>query len=208
MFKKIICCILFNVIFGCDSKSEQNQVEVEQAESKINIDTKANEALSFAQNRGMNTDFCILIDFSKHSGLKRFYIWDFNENKIVEEFLVSHGAGDNPWSGTSTKDNPIFSNENNSHKSSLGKYEIGERGWSQWGINIKYLLHGLESTNSNALQRVIVLHGWEAVPDTEIFPNGTPEGWGCPALSNAAMTKVDSYFKNVTKPVLLWIYNE
>lgn len=156
----------------------------------------------------MNTDFCILIDFSKHSGLKRFYILDFNQNKTVEEFMVSHGAGDNPWSGTASKDSPTFSNENNSHKSSLGKYEIGERGWSQCGINVKYLMHGLEESNSNALQRVVVLHSWEAIPNDEIFPQGTPEGWGCPALFNDAMTMVNTYLKDVNKPVLMWIFNE
>lgn len=208
MLKQTIFSIIFILFIGCSSKSGQNLEENTPNKTEINIKTKAEEALNFAQNRGMNTEFCILIDFSKHSGLKRFFIWDFNQNKIIEEFLVSHGAGDNPWSGTASKESPTFSNENNSHKSSLGKYEIGERGWSQWGINVKYLMHGLEASNSNALQRVVVLHGWEAIPNEEVYPQGTAEGWGCPALSNDAMKKVDSYLKDVKKPVLMWIYNE
>ena len=69
-------------------------------------------------------------------------------------------------------------------------------------------MHGLEETNSNALKRVIVLHSWELVTNEETYPEGTPEGWGCPAVSNEAMETIDGYLKGVEKPVLLWIYNE
>ena len=52
------------------------------------------------------------------------------------------------------------------------------------GVKIKYVLHGLDSTNSNALKRYIVFHWWEAVSDDEVYPDGTPEGWGCQTISN------------------------
>jgi len=60
------------------------------------------------------------------------------------------------------------------------------------GIKVKYLLVGKDSTNRNALKRTIVLHSWEAVSDNDIYSNGTLEGWGCPALSNNNMRKLDS----------------
>ncbi len=96
-------------------------------------------------------------------------------------------------------------NTANSYASSEGKYIIGERGYSQWGINVKYLLHGMDETNSNALQRIIVLHGWDQVTDTPLYPDGTPEGWGCPAVSNNAMRKLDALLKSSEKRVLMWV---
>jgi hypothetical protein len=38
-------------------------------------------------------------------------------------------------------------------------------------------MHGLEKTNSNALQRFIVFHSWNLMSDEEVFPKGSPEGW-------------------------------
>ena len=203
-----IAIFLLYIISVGSCTSEPIGKEQQKFIQKIDITTKAEEALAYVESKGMNTDFCILIDFSLHSGYKRFFIWDFNAKRVVESFMVSHGAGNHSWSGTSSKDDPTFSNEDGSHLSSLGKYQIGERGWSNWGIHIKYLMHGLEETNSNALKRVIVLHSWELVTNEETYPEGTPEGWGCPAVSNEAMETIDGYLKGVEKPVLLWIYNE
>ena len=75
------------------------------------------------------------------------------------------------------------------------------------GIHVNYRLHGLESTNSNAFSREIVLHSWESVADLETYPKGTPEGWGCPAVSDNTMRTLDSLLQNSGENVLLWIYN-
>lgn len=176
---------------------------------KVNIEktrTKANEALTFCANKNFNTDFCILIDMRLHSGVKRFFVWDFRKDTIVESFLVGHGCGDNPWSYDLSKEKPTFSNKDGSHCSSLGKYKLGERGYSNWGVHVKYLMHGLEATNSNALARTIVFHSWEDVTDEEIYPKGTVEGWGCPTISNNNMNRIDPQLKASGKPVLMWIY--
>lgn len=69
---------------------------------------------------------------------------------------------------------------------------------------MNYLLHGKEKTNSNAVKRAIVLHSWEAVSNDEVYPNGTPEGWGCPAISNESMKEIDEILKQ-NKNVLMWI---
>jgi len=167
---------------------------------------KAAEALAYCQEKGFSTSHCILIDFSVHSGLNRLVLWDFNSNKALYSCLVSHGCGSRPWSGDETKTSPVFSNAHGSHSSSLGKYKIGERGYSSWGVHSKYLLHGLESSNSQALARTIVFHSWDAIPDKELYPAGTPEGWGCPAVSNNAFKFIDPYLRGSSKPVLMWIY--
>jgi hypothetical protein len=190
------------------AKKETN-VELKKPElDLVKTKKKAQEALEFCRSKKMNTDFCILIDMSLHSGVNRFVIWDFKEEKISGQHLVGHGCGNNTWSSDESKEDPTFSNEDGSHLSSLGKYKLSGRGHSDWGINVKYLMHGLEETNSNAIKRFIVFHSWNLMSDKEVFPKGSPEGWGCPTISNNAMRKIDPMIEKSEKPVLMWIYNE
>jgi len=196
------------LFLSCVSKSEKQHKTESYTLDYSSIKAKAAEAFRYVSSKSMNTDFCILIDMKIHSGRNRFFIWDFKKDTITHSFLVGHGCCDNPWGKDYSKENPSFSNIENSHCSSLGKYKIGERGVSSWGVKTKYLLHGLEETNSNALKRVIVFHSWEAVSDVETFPKGTPEGWGCPTLSNYNFRLIDQKLKNVNRPVLMWIYND
>ena len=174
----------------------------------IPILTKANKAKKFCLENELNTDFCILIDMSIHSGKNRLFVYNFKTDSIINTALCAHGCCDNEWSADSTKTAPYFSNIPDSHCSSIGKYKIGKRGYSNWGININYRLHGLESTNSNAYSRAIVLHSWDIIAEKETYPTGSPEGWGCPAVSNNFMRKLDSLIKDEQKSILLWIYNK
>lgn len=167
---------------------------------------KAAEALKFCKAKGYSTDFCILIDMSLHSGVKRFFVYDLKGDSIKNSFLVGHGCCRNPWSTDYSKTSPVFSNKDGSHCSSLGKYKLGERAYSNWGVNVKYVMHGLEASNSNALARVIVFHSWEEVSDSEVWPAGTPEGWGCPTISNNSFKLIDPVIKASGKPVMMWIY--
>lgn len=168
---------------------------------------KAAECLQFCRQKGYNTHYCILIDMSLPSGVKRFLVWDFHKNNILISGLVSHGCGNDPWSGVWSKDKPSFSNADGSHCTALGKYLVGEREYSAWGVHVKYLLSGLDSTNNNALKRQIVFHSWEEVPEQEVYPQGTPEGWGCPAISNNTMKIVDPLIRKQSPQLILWIYN-
>ena len=190
------------------SENEKTSEIIKPELDLIKTKKKAEEALVFCKSKKMNTDICILIDMSLHSGLNRFVIWDFKEQKVVNKYLVGHGCGNNSWSSDESKDNPKFSNEDGSHLSALGKYQLGERGRSDWGIHVKYLMHGLEETNNNALKRFIVFHSWELMSDEEVYPKGSPEGWGCPTISNNAMKELDPIIQNSEKPLLMWIYNE
>lgn len=213
---KIIKVCFLTLAFLCLSCSDQKKntfkffTSSNEEKPSLNIqktNKKAEEALSFCKQKKFNTDFCILIDMSLHSGVNRFFIYDFNEKKITKKYLVGHGCGNYIWSWAQSKDSPGFSNEDGSHLSSLGKYKIGERGVSEWGIKVKYLMHGLEETNNNALKRAIVFHSWEKMEDNEIYPQGSPEGWGCPTVSNNALREIDPILQETSKPVLMWIYN-
>jgi len=168
---------------------------------------KAKQALAFCRQKGYNTNYCILIDMSLPSGVKRFMVWDFKKDDILISGLVSHGCGSGPWSGTWSKDKPVFSNADGSHCTALGKYQVNGRAYSMWGIHVKYFLTGLESSNNNALGRQVVFHSWEQVPEADVYPNGTVEGWGCPAISNNTMKIVHPLIRSQKKHLLLWIYN-
>jgi len=203
MLRKIYLSIVFSMFMvNCNAP-------VKPEASKHNDNTRAysKEAKDYCTKHKVNTDFYILIDLSVHSGLNRLYVWDFNKNEVTHSFTVSHGCGKNIWGFDESKTNPTISNAFDSHCSSIGKYYIYERGYSNWGIHVKYRLQGLEKTNSNAERRTVVLHGWDAITDNEIYPNGTAEGWGCPAVSNNAMKLLDKMLKQQQKKTLLWIIN-
>jgi hypothetical protein len=206
--KKALILIIIVVIsaFGYNRYSRfaaiRNKPKIETA----TLDNKAKEALAFCKKNNYNQDFCILIDMSIHSGLNRFFVYDFKKDTLSMSMLVGHGCGNYPWSSDWTRAKPSFSNVDGSHCSSLGKYKIGKRAYSDWGIHIKYVLHGLEKSNSNAESRYVVFHSWEKVSEKEIYPDGTPEGWGCPTISNENMKFIDPMLQKVDKPVLMWIY--
>lgn len=206
--KKCVLLLLACCWMSCTSSTTTaaDEIEVHMAERLQLLEERIPEAELYVRQKGFNTEWALIADLGAHSGLPRLHLWDFSQQKPLKSWMVSHGCGPHPWGGTASKSNPSFSNENDSHLSSLGKYRIGERGVSQWGVGIKYLLYGLESTNNRAMQRAIVLHSWEAVPDAANYPEGTPEGWGCPAISNAAMLELDPLLRSSSRPVLLWIY--
>ena len=205
--------ILFSFCSACVQNTAEPSVsliatplpEVKKTQAPI-LQKKAAEALAYCKNKKLNRQLCFLLDMSIHSGKNRFFVWDFEQQKVVDKGLVSHGCCQNEWGADATKTKPVFSNVEGSHCSSLGKYKVGERGYSQWGINIKYLLHGLEKSNRNALERYIVLHGWNLIANEQTYPQGTPEGWGCPAVSNDFMRRLDKRLKQSEGEVLMWIY--
>jgi L,D-transpeptidase catalytic domain len=196
-----ILAIVF--LFCCQTK---NKAETIQTKVAIPIAPKAKEALAYCKKKRFNTEFCFLADMSVHSGKKRLFLWNFKTQKIESKYMVGHGCGDESWGKDDTKESPTFSNIVDSHRSSLGKYKLGDRGFSNWGINIKYLMHGLEASNSNAQKRIVVFHSWEKMPQNEVFPIGSPEGWGCPTVANEDMKIIDKKLKTTAKPVLFWMY--
>jgi hypothetical protein len=163
------------------------------------------EALDYCKKNEFNEDYYFLLDLSIHPGKNRFFVYDFKENKISDKNLVTHGSCDQFEENPKKWEKAKFSNKTDSHCSMKGKYKIGKRDYSSWGINVKYWLHGLEETNQNAVKRVVVLHSWNAVSNEEIYPKVSPLSWGCPAVSDEFMRKLDAKLKLTKKPVLLWI---
>ncbi|MCU4189470.1 murein L,D-transpeptidase catalytic domain family protein [Flavobacterium sp. HXWNR29] len=191
--------LLIAVCFFCCNNSEVETLTVKDYNSYHK------EAKTFCKENDYNESYYFLVDLSIHSGKNRFFIYDFASKKVLDKNLVTHGSCDqfeeNPDKWKKVK----FDNRVDSHCSMKGKYKIGNRDYSSWGINVKYWLHGLESTNKNAEKRVVVLHSWSAVKNKEVYPKYSPLSWGCPAVSDAFMEKLDERLQQSEKPVLLWI---
>ncbi len=187
-----------------DALTPDSQKEEEWQLVFSKLKHKADTIKQFCKQKRFNTKYCFLVDFSRHSGRNRFFAWDLKRDTILFSGLCCHGYGKN-----STKSTPEFSNQLNSYCSSLGKYKIGESGYSKWGIHILYKLYGLDRTNSNACRRSVVLHSYSPVPESEIYPIHLPLGWsqGCSVISKETMTKADNLLKEQTEPVILWIYD-
>lgn len=206
IIKLVLLIILSLVVAGgifVYGRSGETSID-RHADSYNLLKLKADSARNYCKQHGLNTRYCFLVDFSIHSGRKRFFVWDFKGDSIKYASLCAHGYGKN---STATK--PVYSNVEGSFCSSLGRYSVGIRSHSKWGINVHYKLHGLESTNDNAYKRFVVLHSFTPVPKAEVYPMHLPLGMsqGCPVICNEAMTRIDALLKTLKEPVLLWMYH-
>ncbi len=97
-------------------------------------------------------DMVGIADFALHSAQPRFHFVDL-ANQRVESFLVTHGTGsDSEHDGWLKR----YSNIEGSEATSRGAYMT--RSWyvGKFGTSIR--MDGLDPTNSNALDRAIVMH--------------------------------------------------
>ncbi len=116
-------------------------------------------------------------DFSKTSDQKRFVVVDLDNKKILSHTYVAHGRNSGDLKATS------FSNEKESHKSSLGFFKVGSI--IQTALHgPALLLDGLEcGKNDNARAREIIIHGAWYVCESFVQQYGyTGKSFGCPAL--------------------------
>jgi hypothetical protein len=117
-----------------------------------------------------------IVDFSKPSRQKRIWVIDFKAKKLLFHTYVAHGQG----SGADMA--KVFSNEVNSHQSSLGFYVTGNTYSGKHGLSLK--LNGMDrGFNNRALERAIVVHGADYVSKDFIKQQGRlGRSHGCPAL--------------------------
>jgi hypothetical protein len=118
-----------------------------------------------------------ICDFSQASDQKRFVVVDLDHKKVLSHTYVAHGKNSGDLTATS------FSNEKDSHKSSLGFFKIGSV--IQTALHgPALLLDGLErGKNDNARAREIIIHGAWYVCESFVRQYGyTGKSFGCPAL--------------------------
>jgi len=184
------------------TKEEENEEEEETTASPenttiINILTK--KVNNYAIQNDLSTEYCFLVDMSLPSGRNRFFIYDLKKNYIVYSGLVSHGSCNETFLAR-----PKFSNESKSGCSSLGKFKVGEFYTGKYGKSFR--LYGLDNCNSNAYKRAVVIHGYDCVPDEEIYPRVLCNSLGCVMVSYKFFDKISRIIRKSEKPIVLWIY--
>jgi hypothetical protein len=121
-----------------------------------------------------------IVNFDLHSAKPRFFVFDVVA-QTTDSYLCAHGRG----SEGPTDDGfaNVFSNRKGSKATSLGIYRCAETYEGKNGYSLR--LDGLESTNSNARSRTIVVHGADYVSESFAERHGrVGRSEGCPALDH------------------------
>ncbi|MDD6209798.1 MAG: murein L,D-transpeptidase catalytic domain family protein [Bacteroidales bacterium] len=142
-------------------------------------------------------DIITLIDFSKPSTCKRFFVLNLSQKKILYSSYVSHGRNSGGNFATS------FSNQAGSYKSSLGFYLTENTYQGKNGYSL--VLNGLEKgINDKAKERAIVIHGAAYANPSFITSCGRlGRSLGCPALPLSVSREIIDLIKEGS---LLYIY--
>ena len=149
----------------------------------------AMRAYDRAQQAGAiaNPGLLTLIDYTRPSVDRRLWVIDLRSGEVLFNELVAHGRGSGDNLATA------FSNDDNSHMSSVGLFVtrdvyVGHNGYS---LRLDGLDRGL---NDHALSRAIVIHGAAYVSEVigkQIGRLG--RSWGCPAVRpEIARTLIDT----------------
>ena len=187
MFKKNIKTI--SIIFSLLSIITGGIV-IHSSSVPADLMVKTIELQSYCRFHGYNTDYGILVDYSRHSFQQRLYVVDLNTGDIVMRSLCGHGKG-----GDSNIFKGEFSNIPDSNCSSLGHYKIGrERRMYNYPINA-FELDGLDKTNSNAKARAILIH-----------PAVGPRSLGCVTLPFLNYKRLAKKLHEQCGSTIMWIY--
>lgn len=115
-------------------------------------------------------------DFSMSSNMKRLWVIDTEEKKVLFNSLVAHGKNTGEEFATN------FSNTNSSLQSSLGFYITDATYNGDNGYSLRLL--GMDKGfNDAAYKRAIVMHGADYVSeDFAAVHKRIGRSWGCPAV--------------------------
>ncbi|MGG7033738.1 MAG: murein L,D-transpeptidase catalytic domain family protein [Flavobacterium sp.] len=146
----------------------------------------------------IHKDILTIIDFSLSSKDKRLWVIDLTKNIVLFHSLVAHGKN----SGEEFAND--FSNQRDSHKSSLGFYLTGETYKGKHGLSLK--LDGIEKgLNDNARTRGVVVHASDYVSEEYVQKtNRLGRSQGCPALPKNLSANIINIIKNKS---CLFIYH-
>ncbi|MFT3936876.1 MAG: murein L,D-transpeptidase catalytic domain family protein [Chitinophagaceae bacterium] len=157
-------------------------------------------AKEYAASHHFNTQYCFLVDMDIASGKQRFFVYDLKQGKIEMAGLVTHGRCNQNWLAGRK-----YGNEVGCGCTSLGRYKVGNPYQGKFGL--AYKLYGLDTSNSNAFNRFVVLHSHSCVPEKETDPSPICQSDGCPTVSPGFLQQLAGIIDKSTAPILLWIYN-
>jgi hypothetical protein len=145
----------------------------------------------------INEKLLTIIDYSKSSNVKRMYVIDLIDEKLLYRVLVSHAKN------TGDEFARHFSNVYGSNKSSLGFYVTLNTYFGRHGLSLR--LEGVESGfNDNAYDRAIVMHGADYVSREFIDRYGRlGRSLGCPAIP---LTYIEEIIPMIASNSVLFIF--
>lgn len=189
--------LLFNISLLSIPNNNNKSVTEPEAE-RFNIQLDGVKAI-IGGNPKYNSKIAFFIDMKIKSGKNRFFVYDLENNKIVDQGLVAHGSG----SETGIKGELEFSNTPNSKSTSLGKYAVGKNYKGMFGK--AYRLFGLDESNDNAFKRAIVLHHYSAVPyeEQEYYISRSQ---GCPMINEVFFKRIEKILDSSKTSIVLNIY--
>jgi hypothetical protein len=146
-----------------------------------------------------NDHIISIVDFSKPSSLKRLFVIDLENYKVLFNTYVAHGVNSGKEFARQ------FSNVMQSNQSSLGFYTTANTYSGKHGYSLH--LQGMEKgINDNAFKRDIVVHGAEYVSELMVQSNGyVGRSHGCPAIPEQYKKPIIDKIKNGT---CLFIFGE
>ena len=194
----IAACGIYS-IYNSESSLPKEVITLDHStEDKLATHVKEVQ-LFISKNPKYNDAIAFFIDMKIHSGKNRFFIYDLKKNEVIDQGLVAHGSG----SETGVQGELKFSNANNSLSTSLGKYSIGASYNGRFGK--AYKLYGLDTTNSNAFERNVVLHKYSKVPYEE-QEDAICNSLGCPMVHEKFFERIENILDNSEKSIILEIY--
>jgi hypothetical protein len=154
----------------------------------------------YAIENGYDTTYAFLSNMGMLTSKKRFFVINLTTMQVEMTGLVAQGRG----LGESRFDKQ-YSNTRQSKCTSLGKYKILNKYFGEYGDS--YRLAGLDTSNSNAFGRNIVLHAMGCLPDEEQPKLPVCVTEGCPGVSVNFLSGLSSIIDSRKKPLLLWIFD-
>ena len=166
------------------------------AQSQEKLDTYiSNSIKTIIEKHDYTIDKVFYVDFSIPANQPRFFVINLIYRKVLAKGYCASGK-------TNDSGVVIFSNLEGSNCSSKGAYKIGKSYIGKYGKS--YILYGLDSTNSNAYDRNIVIHPYSNLEKKESF-RFVPVTEGCVGVTDSFLNQLSSYIDKSVIPILLII---
>lgn len=184
----IILIFNFNFIFS-ETINIQNKYNSLNISDKIDYELFEKAYLGYIQIAEKNSNILVIIDYTKPSFEKRFYVIDLEKNELVYNTRVAHSKNSGFEIPVNFSDNP------NSFESSLGFFLTLDEYDGAYGHSLR--IRGLEENiNSNAETRAIVIHGGDIANESYLKTHGfIGRSLGCPVLPTDMYSEIIDYIK-------------
>lgn len=173
--------------------TETRKISAEASNLNPNVLKLSLIAYLHARKQGLDDKKVLtIVDYSKPSGMRRLWVIDLKNDKVLFNTWVAHGKNSGGAVATS------FSNQAQSLKSSIGVYKtalpyVGHDGYS---LRVNGLEHGI---NDNANSRDVVFHGaYYASGEVAKSRGMLGRSWGCFAVGKETITPLVNTIKNDT----------